>query len=91
MALSSRLSCSQEEGVDELAIEAGLDDGTCARVGRPRDLPPGLERVTLVEGAACVKLRGRPLDLVPRSALRWWAKQLLRLFSAGTSFFLLRK
>ena len=60
-----------------LTVEAGLDDGTCARGGRPRGLPRGLERVTLVDGAARVEFPGRPLglqrglplDLVPRSAL----------------------
>ena len=64
-------------GVDELAVEAGLDDGTCARGGRLRGLPRGLARVILVEGADRVEfpgrplglLRGLPLDLVPHSAL----------------------
>ena len=63
--------------VDELAVEACLDDGTCARGGRPRGLPRGLARVILVEGAARVEFSGRPLrlprgfsnNLVPRSAL----------------------
>ena len=50
-------------GVDELAVEAGLDDGTCARGGRPRGLPRGLARVILVEGAARVEFPGRPLGL----------------------------
>ena len=64
---SSRLFAGR--GVDELAVEAGLDDGTCARGGRPRGPPRGLKRVTLVEGAARVEFPGRPLDLVPRPAL----------------------
>ena len=68
-------------GVDELVVEAGLDDGTCARGGRPRglprDFPRCLERVTRVEGAARVEFpwrplglpRGLPLERVPLSAL----------------------
>ena len=58
-------------GVDELVVEAGLDDGTCTRGGRPRGFPRGLprglprslERVTRGEGAARVELPGRPLGL----------------------------
>ena len=68
-------------GVDVLAVEASLDDGTCARGGRPRglprDFPRCLERVTRVEGATRVEFpwrplglpRGLPLERVPLSAL----------------------
>ena len=64
-------------GVDELVVETGLDDGTCARVGLPRDFPRCLERVTRVEGATRVEFpwrplglpRGLPLERVPLSAL----------------------
>ena len=73
-------------------LRTGLVGVVLVRGGRPRGRPRGLERVTLVEGAARVERPGRPLglplDLVPLSALGRCAKLLLRLTSSLTERYL---
>ena len=77
-------------------LGTGLVGVILVRGGRPRGRPRGLDRVTLVEGAARVELPGQPLglprglhlDLVPLSALGRCAKLLLRLSSSLTGRYL---
>ena len=78
-----------DDGTGDLDVDAGRVAGICVRGGRPRGLPFGLPRVTLVGGAALVEPlgrplglpRGRPLDLSPLPALGRCAKLLLLLSS----------